>query len=190
MSCNNGKSSFSLRENGKEEVHDTEKMQAKYKSQRLNKTQNHFPLLDYHFKCRPMAQQVKKSPAAASPQALQGHNVQNHAKHLLEGTWASLQTEGQPQQLHHSCKHPRSRATRALMAARRKCRSCQEHGCVLGWEDLSPVGIVWLCLFIAGAGIHSPGPWAKHCRVAGARWWSLWKRAFKHWAWERDRAWV
>lgn len=170
----------------------TQKMQAEYKG--LNKMQNHFPLLDHHSKCRPTTQQVKKSPAAASPPALQGHSMQNHVHHLstftTESILASLQIGGQPQQLHCSYTHPRSRATRVLMAARRKCWSCQEHGHVLWWEDLSPAGIVWLHLLIAGAGIHRPGLWAKHCSVSGARWWGLQKRASKHWAWEQDRAWA
>lgn len=184
MSCNNRKSSFSLRENSKEAVHDTENMQAEYKTQGLNKMQNHFPLPDHHSKCSPIMQQVKKSPPAASPQALQGHNVQNHIHHLSEGTLASLQTGGQPQQLHCSCKHPRSRATWT------KCWSCQEHGCVLWWQDLSPVGIVWLLLLIAAAGIHSPGLWAKQCSLSEARWWGLGKRVSKCWGCEQDRPWA
>lgn len=51
-------------------------MQAEYKTQGLNKMQNNFPLLDHHSKGIPITQQVKKSPPAASPQALQGHNMQ------------------------------------------------------------------------------------------------------------------
>lgn len=166
------------------------KMQAEYKTQGLNKMQSNFPLLDHHSKCIPITQQVKKSPAAAFPQAFQGHNMQNHIPHLWEGTSASLQTGRQPQQLHCSCNHPRSTATHVLTAAWRKCWSCQEHRCVLWWDNLSPVGIVWLHLLIAGAGIHSPGLWAKHCSVSGARWWDSWKRASKHSAREQDRVWA
>lgn len=150
--------------------------------------QNHFPFPDHHFKCRPIIQWVKKSPAAASPQALQGHNIQTHIHHLTEGTLGSLQAGGQPQQLHRSCKHPRSRATRVLMAARWKCWSCQEHRCVPWCEDPSPVGIVWLLLLTAAAGIHSPG--LSQALQSGARWWGLWKRVSKHCGWEQDRAWA
>ena len=81
----------------KDEVQDTEKMEAEHKTHGINdEMQNRFPLPDHHFKFRPITQQFKKTPAPASPQALHGLNMQTMsvmAAHLAEGTLSSPQTE-------------------------------------------------------------------------------------------------